>query len=206
MLFNNPKCNLVWEKSANVALALIFGTFLYNFAIDLAVNIRVSTFIMVTYESMLVYFLLTRSMPIGVSTRTYDWFISIAGTWIPLLMRPGMGFNEHIGLLSLQIVGLTISAFGLYTLSKSFGIVAANRGVKTGGIYSLVRHPLYTGYLISIGCYALQNPSDRNFVCYGILVVFTVLRVLGEEKYLAKDADYRIYMEKTGWRLLPYVW
>ena len=38
---------------------------------------------------MMVIFLLTRAMPKGVSTDPYDWFVSIVGTWLPLLMRPG---------------------------------------------------------------------------------------------------------------------
>ena len=37
---------------------------------------------------------------------------------------------------------------GKITLGRSFGIVPANRGVVTAG-RTLVRHPIYTGYLVS---------------------------------------------------------
>ena len=206
MLFKNPKINWIWEKSANLLLVLIFGNFLYDFAIDFLITLRISTLIMLTYESMLVYFLITRAMPTGVSTSSYDWIISIAGTWLPLLMRPGVDFSENIVLQILQIVGLTISLFGLFSLNRSFGIVAANRGVKTNGVYAYVRHPLYCGYVISLGSFVLQNATVENILLYVTVLVIKVLRILSEEKFLATDVAYRCYMKKTEWRLIPYVW
>lgn len=206
MLFKNDKLNWYWEKAANLVLVVIFGHFLYDFALDVAVNMRISTLIMMIYESMLVYFLITRAMPTGVSTKPYDWFVSIVGTWIPLLMRPGMFMHEQIVFHSMQILGLMISLLGLLSLNKSFGIVAANRGIKTGGIYALVRHPLYTGYVISTGSFVLQNPTTRNVSLYVVFLLFKVLRILSEEKFLAKDDAYRDYMSNTGWRLIPFVW
>lgn len=206
MLFKNPRLNWIWEKCANLLLVLVFGHFLYDFVIDFAINMRVSILIMMVYESMLVFFLLTRAMPTDVSTNPYDWFVSIAGTWLPLLMRPGWEINENDVLQILQIGGLTISLLGLLSLNKSFGIVAANRGVKTNGVYAYVRHPLYSGYIISLGSFVLQNVTFRNLILYVLLVIFLILRILSEEKFLAKDVTYRCYVQKTEWRLIPFVW
>ena len=206
MLLKNPRLNWIWEKSANLLLVVIFGHFLYDFAIDFAINMRASTLIMMVYEAMLVYFLFTRAMPIGVSTSPYDWFVSIAGTWVPLLMRPGQEIHENGVLQILQLVGLTISLLGLLSLNKSFGIVAANRGVKTNGIYAYVRHPLYCGYVISLGTFVWQNAAQLNIILYMLLIIFQVLRILSEEKFLAKDVAYRCYVTKTRWRLVPFVW
>ncbi len=38
------------------------------------------------------------------------------------------------------------SVFRKVLLGLSFGVVAANRGVKIGGPYSFIRHPMYAGY------------------------------------------------------------
>ena len=34
-------------------------------------------------------------------------------------------------------------------LGRSFGVAPANRGIVVRGPYSFVRHPIYTGYLIT---------------------------------------------------------
>ena len=46
-------------------------------------------------------------------------------------------------------IGLAVVIVGKMTLGRSFGVVPANRGVVVGGPYRLVRHPIYTGYLIT---------------------------------------------------------
>ena len=46
-------------------------------------------------------------------------------------------------------IGLVLVVVGKMALGRSFGIVPANRGVVVRGPYTLVRHPIYTGYLIT---------------------------------------------------------
>ena len=206
MLFENPKFNWLWEKGANVVLAVIYLVFVYKFSVDFAQTLRTSVLIAIVYETMLVYFLLTRATPIDVSKHPYDWFIAIVGTWIPLLMRPSIEINEFQLMQILQVVGLLISMAGLFSLSKSFGIVPANRGVKTDGIYKYIRHPLYSGYVISVFSFVVQNPSTYNIVLYLFLILFKVLRIQAEEEFLMKDKAYADYTKKTEWRLVPFIW
>lgn len=47
-------------------------------------------------------------------------------------------------------------------LWRSFGLVAAHRGLKAGGLYAVVRHPMYAGYVISHVGYLLVAPSWWN--------------------------------------------
>ena len=47
---------------------------------------------------------------------------------------------------------------GKITLGRSFGVVPANRGVVVGGPYNFVRHPIYTGYLITHVAFLVANP------------------------------------------------
>jgi hypothetical protein len=42
--------------------------------------------------------------------------------------------------------GLLVLAATL-RLGRSFGIVATNRGIQTGGLYRIVRHPIYAAYV-----------------------------------------------------------
>lgn len=206
MLFKNEKHNKLWEKAANLTLALIYVFFVYRFFIDLVQTQRLSVLILMIYETMIVYFLLTRAMPIKVSTRPYDWCIAVLGTWVPLTMQPSTTFNEIWFLNGLQVVGFLISMIGLYSLSKSFGIVAANRGIKMDGIYRFIRHPLYTGYILSVFCFVAQNITVWNIVMYVAMIILLVLRVLSEERLLSEDSEYKTYMQKTKYRFIPYIW
>jgi len=206
MLFKNEEYNWIWEKSANVGLALIYALFVYIFLRDFMASHRPSILITVIYETMLVYFLLTRAMPIGVSTAPFDWFVAVIGTWLPLMMRPAVEYNEILVLQVLQVVGLIVSMLGLMSLNKSFGIVAANRGVKTNGVYKYIRHPLYSGYVLALGCFVVQNLNLYNLALYIGLLVFKVLRIQSEEAFLSKDKAYRDYMTSTKYRLIPFIW
>ena len=75
------------------------------------------------------------------------------------------------------------------------------------GVYGFVRHPMYLGgTLMFVG-----GPLLLGSVC-GLLaglaaVGLLILRILGEEKLLARDLEgYRAYREKVRYRLMPHVW
>jgi protein-S-isoprenylcysteine O-methyltransferase Ste14 len=94
----------------------------------------------------------------------------------------------------------------LGALGRSFGIVAANRGVKTAGLYSFVRHPAYTGYLVSYLGYVGENPSLRNAVLLVAGTAAQVVRISEEERMLSFDQAYRAYLARVRRRLIPFVY
>jgi protein-S-isoprenylcysteine O-methyltransferase Ste14 len=94
----------------------------------------------------------------------------------------------------------------LGALGRSFGIVAANRGIKTRGLYARVRHPAYSGYLVSYLGYVAESPSARNIA---LLVVGTgaqLVRMSEEERMLKLDDAYRAYLARVRRRLIPFVY
>jgi protein-S-isoprenylcysteine O-methyltransferase Ste14 len=84
--------------------------------------------------------------------------------------------------------------------------VAANRGIKTSGLYRLVRHPAYAGYLLGYTGYVLCYPTMGN----ALIAVATLLalnaRAIVEERFLLRDQSYRAYLRGTRWRFMPYVY
>ena len=48
---------------------------------------------------------------------------------------------------------------GKLTLGRSFGLMPANRGVVSSGIYRFVRHPIYAGYLITHVAFLAAHPT-----------------------------------------------
>ena len=94
---------------------------------------------------------------------------------------------------------------GLLSLNRSFGLVAAQRDIKTGGLYRVVRHPVYASYLISSSAYLLTNTSPMNGAVYVLAMLMLVARLLREERFLAADVRYRVYMRQVKYRLLPFI-
>ena len=79
-----------------------------------------------------------------------------------LLARPGGDGLPRVLCEVVQLSGLLVAFLSLATLGRSFGIVAANRGVKTRGPYRFVRHPTYMGYLICYLGYVAENPRTAE--------------------------------------------
>ena len=95
----------------------------------------------------------------------------------------------------------------LYTcLQRGFGIVAANRGVKTRGPYRLVRHPAYLGYLVSYLGYVAENPSVANFALLCLSTGFQLVRIREEEQLLRSDLSYESYRSSVRHKLIPLVY
>ncbi|MCX7618272.1 methyltransferase [Tepidiforma sp.] len=155
-------------------------------------------------QALLIGIFLTRRRPIYTSTRVYDWAIATIGGWFALASRPmpSGGLLEAYG-IGLQVVGLTWVIVSFATLGRSFGVVAANRGLKTYGPYRLVRHPIYLGHNITLAGFLLANLWWWNGFVFATVVVFQVLRVQAEERVLRATADYESYASRVRWRLVP---
>ena len=110
------------------------------------------------------------------------------------------------GGLALQLVGLAVCIVSLAVLGRSFGFVAADRGVKTRGPYAVVRHPIYASYLLIQSGYLLQSVSVRNVLVLALASGCNIGRALAEERLLARSPGYRAYQRKVRWRLIPGLW
>jgi protein-S-isoprenylcysteine O-methyltransferase Ste14/uncharacterized membrane protein (UPF0127 family) len=192
----------------NLALALLFGFFAAAHLSKAAATGQWATMTpLVAQESLLVVLFLSRRRSVAASDRLADWALAAAGTFLPLLLRPG-GTPGPLAWLGepLQFLGVAAAVLALASLGRSVGVVAANRGIKTSGLYRLVRHPAYAGYLLGYVGYVLCYPTSRNT----LLVVATLLalnaRAIVEERFLRHDPSYGDYLRGTRWRFVPYVY
>ena len=128
--------------------------------------------------------------------------ISLVGP--PLLRASGEpGLVPDAVTAAISGLGLIVVLIGKITLGRSFGLVPANRGVVVAGPYSLVRHPIYTGYLITHAAFLLAHPSALNVAVLAITDTALVVRALVEERVLRGDALYRSYCRRVSWHLVP---
>ena len=86
---------------------------------------------------------------------------------------------------------MAIVIAGKVTLGRSFGLMPANRGVVSPGLYRIVRHPIYLGYLITHVAFLVATPSAWNIAALLAGDAALLLRAVCEEQTLARDARYR---------------
>ena len=85
--------------------------------------------------------------------------------------------------------------------------VQKNQKVVDTGLYSIVRHPMYSITLILFLTIPLILGSIISFVIFLIYPLIISKRVLNEEKVLEKELKgYKEYKKKVKYRLIPFVW
>ncbi len=174
--------------------------------LDYRHNDRISSLLMVALTTMFAFFFLARTTPPQeANTSPRDWLVATAGTAIPLLLRPAAAVHDFAITEALQFVGICVSITGLLALNNSFGMVAANRGVKTGGIYRYIRHPIYAGYVLASSGFLVQNFTLFNAAVMAAWMALEFGRMGAEEKLLSRDPAYAAYMKRTPWRIIPFV-
>jgi protein-S-isoprenylcysteine O-methyltransferase Ste14/rhodanese-related sulfurtransferase len=108
----------------------------------------------------------------------------------------------------LGIAGLTVGALSFRTLGRNFRVYAAPRRsgtLVTTGVYSKVRHPMYTAVVTGLAGYILLFGS---FYCIPLWLgcgILYLIKGIKEDRILArKFPEYEDYCHRT-WRFLPYV-
>jgi protein-S-isoprenylcysteine O-methyltransferase Ste14 len=158
-------------------------------------------------ESVVVLFVLLRRRATTISQRGSDWLVGFAGTLVPLLAVPAEGESvlPIAWCAALLTGGFCLNLWAKLTLRRSFGVVAANRGVKISGPYRLIRHPMYAGYMLTHLGFFLSGPKLWNACIYTLVLALQVVRILAEERVLSQDPAYRELTAKVRYRLAPFV-
>ncbi len=142
------------------------------------------------------------------SRRLDDWALAFGGTFAGVLFRPD-GAHPHWGVesgLVVQLVGLAICVLSFLALGRSFGFVAADRGLVHRGPYAIVRHPIYTSYLLLQAGYVLQSLSVRNALVMLVASACNVGRIRAEDRVLSTNVLFGGYCGRVRWRLVPGLW
>jgi protein-S-isoprenylcysteine O-methyltransferase Ste14 len=85
--------------------------------------------------------------------------------------------------------------------------VGSEQQVIATGPYALVRHPMYIGALVMLLGVPLALGSLWGLLATIPMMLVLVLRLLDEEKFLAKNlAGYSQYQDHVKYRLLPLIW
>lgn len=105
--------------------------------------------------------------------------------------------------LVIEVVALAFAIWTVLSLRASMGITPANRGVKTGGPYRFIRHPLYVCVIVSQVGLLLEYPHPANFVILATAIVFKGFMIRNEERVLLHDPAYVEYAKRVKYRAIP---
>ena len=128
------------------------------------------------------------------------------------LPRYAIGFLRPeifaLGLL-VAVSGIAFRWYAIAVLGRYFTprvIVAAGQSVVETGPYRLIRHPSYTGALLTLLGVLMCATNWLSLACFVLAVPGFAYRIAVEERALAGGIGppYRDYMRRTK-RLIPYV-
>lgn len=184
-----------------VILFIALGWFVAR--LSLSLTSEPANIIIMISESIPVLMLLIRKQG-PIATSVYAWTVAIIGSFTPLMLTiSGTAFVSPTIGGALMFVGLMIAIAAKVCLNRSFGIVAANRGVKSEGPYRLVRHPMYLGYIVTHVGFLLVHFSLINALICGITWIALALRIQAEENFLNQDRAYRDYSAAVRYQVIP---
>ncbi|WP_408215627.1 methyltransferase family protein [Paraburkholderia sediminicola] len=196
------------EIAARLGAATMLSLFAYAAIMRWrATPSRITLLLLVLAACVTVGLSLFSRVPMKRDWRPLAFIFSMGGTYYFLAVRLSPGAQlvpETVG-ASLQLLGIFWQLFAKASLSRSFGILPANRGVVSRGAYRFVRHPMYLGYFIADIGFLLVNFGLQNLLVYGCQFALQVGRIVREERLLSADEGYRTYKGRVRYRVIPGV-
>lgn len=163
--------------------------------------------VLLVSELLCVVLILLRRPAHRIDVTPYAALVAFFGTTAPLLVvAPGGALLPSWLGYVMMIAGLLLNISAKLALNRSFGLTAANRGVKRAGPYCLLRHPMYAGYALTQLTFLLLNPCLWNLCIYAASWSAQLLRIHAEERVLLQDQAYQAYAAKVRFRLIPGIY
>lgn len=148
----------------------------------------------------IIWITIALAIPLGIILRRPDFVLSINNAY----------FIYYSGIL-LICGGLAIRWFAIFKLKKAFTVnvsISKDQKIVRSGIYKYIRHPSYSGSLLSfLGLGLVFNNWLTIAIIFIPVCASFLYRISIEEKVLSEafGNDYTDYM-KRSWKLLPWVY
>jgi len=181
-----PRTALVLDIGERLLILAVYGQFVVRLLHLTVQSLNIGSILLVMSESIPLFFLVVRRFSTRVSRDPFDWSVAIIGSTIPLMIIPnatGAPLLPMPACDAIIMLGLCIQIAAKVSLGRSFGIVAANRGVESTGPYRFV----------------------LNTILYGLAFCLQIVRLLREERVLIRDPLYQSFSQGVRYRLIPGV-
>ncbi|MCG7609073.1 hypothetical protein BA059_27595 [Mycolicibacterium sp. (ex Dasyatis americana)] len=142
------------------------------------------------------------------------WYLSLAAMVVISALDHRFGWSSVPAAVCvagdvLVVVGLGITSLVVIQNSFAASTVQIEQGQKvvSTGLYGVVRHPMYTGNVLTIVGVPLALGSYWGLLPVISGLIMLVVRIRDEEKLLVEELDgYREYAQQARYRLVPYMW
>ena len=193
------------ENLSRVLVGALFLTLAWRLLGDFLETNRATDLLLLVGEALVVVLTCLRRPASVGDRRPAVRLVTAVSMTFPLLSQPA-----HIAPILPEVAAATLLGFGLLivvggkiSLGYSFGLLPANRGVMERGLYRVVRHPIYLGYLLTHIPFLAAHPTGWNAAVLLIGDAALIVRALYEEETLGRDPQYVRYCQSVKWRLLP---
>lgn len=137
------------------------------------------------------------------------FFSFIPGSWLYTRLFPKDRLIEWIA-FSGVIAGLAFMIWSRVTLGRNWSgriAIKENHQLITSGPYSLVRHPMYTGFILAFFFSVVLLGEMRGAVALGILLTGILMKIQLEEKFVREvfGQRYIVYSRQVK-RLIPFIY
>lgn len=195
------------DLAARLLIGALFTLMAMNIGADFLQTGRLTGLLLLASETLVVIFTIFRRSAAIVDRSLQARVLTTLSMVGPPLVRPAMlaPLAPEVVTVMLSAIGLLVVIGGKLSLGRSFGLMPANRGIVSTGLYRLVRHPIYMGYLVTHTAFACANPTVWNFAVLIGADIALMARAVREERTLARDAAYGDYQQIVRWRVVPGV-
>jgi protein-S-isoprenylcysteine O-methyltransferase Ste14 len=190
---------------SRAVIIVMFSFMAVRFGADFLQTGRLTGLLLLVSEMLVVALTVLRRAAATVDRSVRARLLTTISLLGPPLVQPAhvAALLPQSATVAASIVGLAIVIAGKVTLGRSFGLMPANRGIVSSGVYRVVRHPIYLGYLITHVAFLFATPSAWNIAILVVGDTALLLRAVCEEQTLARDARYREYQQLVRWRVCP---
>jgi protein-S-isoprenylcysteine O-methyltransferase Ste14 len=192
---------------ARAVIIVLFSMMAIRFGADFLSTGRMTGLLLLVSETLVVVLTVMRRSAATVDRSMRARLLTTLSVLGPPLLQPAhvAALLPQSWTIAASAVGLAIVIAGKITLGRSFGLMPANRGVVSSGVYRIVRHPIYLGYLITHVAFLAATPSAWNIAALLAADAALLARAVCEEQTLSRDERYRAYQQTVRWRVCPGV-
>ncbi|MDR3595609.1 isoprenylcysteine carboxylmethyltransferase family protein [Clostridium sp.] len=156
------------------------------------------------------------------SKKSFDngsYFAIIFGVWISVWVSFLIKKQAHwllpniafwIG-IAFMFLGIVFRCWAVWILRKFFSlsvVIESEHKLVKNGPYKYLRHPAYTGSIITLLGIPFSLRTLTGILLVGIIVAIAYgYRIFVEEKALLKNfGDEYVKYSKHTWRIIPWIW
>jgi protein-S-isoprenylcysteine O-methyltransferase Ste14 len=195
------------DRVARAVIVALFSFMAVRIGADFFETGRLTGLLLLASEALVVIMTVFRRAPAIVDRSIRARALTTISLLGPLLLRPSLiaPLAPELVTVGFSVIGLIVVIGGKLSLGRSFGLIPANRGIVSTGLYRLVRHPIYLGYLITHVAFIAAIPTMWNVAALVTADIALLARAVCEEGTLARDEAYRRYQTQVRWRVVPGV-